>query len=322
MTSRARGLANFFSPAVAATVGDAAGGGTEAVADVNSLPTNPSQGDFAYVTGTNKLYLWNGSAWYNIAIANQAPTAISGSLASYVLANDGTPTVLTLVSTDPEGFPLTWSATTSGDSQVGTVTNTDNVFTITPSTDEADIGTLSVTFSVTDGNNTETSVSSFTLAFLSPYWDETILSIGTSSTNTLDNSTFIDRSTNARTITPSGTPVQTPFHPYLDNWSVHMPSGAQASVPGTNLAPGTSEFCIEGWVHPKSYGNIIQIISQWNQGTGQHGVFIGSNGYLYFYRGNYGSGEAYRRTSTTVPLNEWTHVAVTRDSSNVWRFFL
>ena len=142
-------------------------GGTDAYTNTTDLPTsNVDTGTMAYVSSTNKLYMWNGSAWFNIAIVNQAPTAITGNAGSYTLASDGTPTTITLVSTDPEGFPLTWSATTSGDTQVATVTNADNVFTVTPSTNQADEGTLSVTFSVTDGSNTETSVSSFTLTFI------------------------------------------------------------------------------------------------------------------------------------------------------------
>ena len=140
-------------------------GGVDDYADVNALPSSPSLGDLAFITGTNTLYVYNGSAWFNIAIANQAPTAISGNEATYALAADGTPTTVTLVSTDPEGLPLTWSSSVSGDTQVGTVTNTDNVFTITPSTNEADAGTLSITFTVTDGNNTENSTSTFTLSF-------------------------------------------------------------------------------------------------------------------------------------------------------------
>ena len=198
MTSNALALAQKVSTLVSDS-----GASTTAYANTTDLPTTEvTTGAMAYVSANNKLYMWNGSAWFNIAIVNQAPTAITGNQASYSLATDGTPTVVTLVSTDPEGLPLTWSSSTSGDTQVGTLSQADNVFTITPSTNEADIGILSVTFSVTDGNNTETSVSSFTLEFQSPYWDETVLSIGTSSTNGLANSTFIDRSTNAHTVTP------------------------------------------------------------------------------------------------------------------------
>ena len=165
MTSNALALAQKVSTLVSAS-----GASTTTYANSTDLPTaEVTTGAMAYVSANNKLYMWNGSAWFNIAIVNQAPTAITGNQATYVLATDGTPTIVTLVSTDPEGLPLTWSSSTSGDTQVGTLSQTDNVFTITPSTNEANIGTLSVTFSVTDGNNTETSVSSFTLEFLSPY---------------------------------------------------------------------------------------------------------------------------------------------------------
>ena len=142
------------------------GGGITEYASTLEMPTTGIEtGKLAYATSTNKLYMWNGNAWFNIAIVNQAPTGITGGLSFYNLATDGTPTVITLVSTDPEGFPLTWSSSVSGDTQIGTVTQVDNVFTITPSTDKANAGTLSVTFSVTDGTNTETATSVLSLSF-------------------------------------------------------------------------------------------------------------------------------------------------------------
>ena len=83
------------------------------------------------------------------------------------LATDGTATTITAVSTDPEGFPLTWSyaVTTGSLGSTATVSQADNVFTITPSAANADAGTFSVTFSVTDGTNITTQVADFTLAF-------------------------------------------------------------------------------------------------------------------------------------------------------------
>ena len=300
-------------------------GGVEGYADTNALPENPSLGDLALVTSTNTLYVYNGSAWFNIAIANQAPTAITGNQASYELAIDGTPTVVTLVSTDPEGFPLTWSSSVSGDTQVGTVVQADNVFTITPSSDEADIGTLSITFSVTDGNNTENSTSTFTLAFMSPLWDETVLSIGTSSTNSLNNSTFIDRSTNAHTVTPTGSPAQTAFHPYLDNWSVFL-DGANDTTTRLNhtlpssLNMGTGDFTIELWC--KSYVN-----------ADRDGLFTftnNSSAYKFMLRNGTSAEvwELYHTVGVAVtvtyansanPLNEWVHHALVRSNGTlVW----
>jgi hypothetical protein len=304
--------------------------GTSTYVNSSNLPTsNVEVGAMAYVSDTNKLYMWNGTAWFNIAIVNQAPTAITGNQASYVLAKDGTPTVVTLVSTDPEGLPLTWSSSTSGDTQVGTLSQTDNVFTITPSTNEANIGTLSVTFSVTDGNNTETSVSSFILVFLSPYWDETVLSIGTSSTNGLANSTFIDRSTNAHTVTPTGSPVQTAFHPYLDNWSVEFDDNNYLTLDGTvvnNMSSGTFEF----WVKVPDLSEKFICAKQIN-GVGTEGMVsitnyansagtrsLGTAGRIYFHPRN-GINPAVNNTAITP--NIWHHIAVSFSNSQV-QFFL
>ena len=307
--------------------------GTDSYTNTADLPTvGVDTGAMAYVSATNKLYMWNGSAWFNIAIVNQAPTAITGNQASYALAIDGTPTTVTLVSTDPEGFPLTWSATTSGDTQVGTVTNTDNVFTITPSTDEADIGTLSVTFSVTDGNNTETSVSSFTLAFLSPLWDETVLSIGTSTTNSLNNSTFIDRSTNAHTVTATGTPTQTVFHPYLDNWSVEFEGYRERIDYGndstTDFALGTNDFCTEikfylkpGMTTPY-YNRLLGIGSHYGNSTA-FGIILEDEDNSDKITVYWDDGSLARKliSTTSVEYGRWNHIAVVRSGSNHALFY-
>jgi hypothetical protein len=63
------------------------GSGTTAYANTTDLPTSEvTTGAMAYVSANNKLYMWNGSAWFNIAIVNQAPTAITGNQATYDLA--------------------------------------------------------------------------------------------------------------------------------------------------------------------------------------------------------------------------------------------
>ena len=131
--------------------------------------TGMSAGQTALVTALNKVFMYTGSAWYLIAtMTNASPTAITGVDGSYDLATDGTATTITAVSTDPEGFPLTWSyaVTTGSLGSTAAVSQADNVFTITPSTTEADAGTFSITFSVTDGaTGAVSAVSAFTLAF-------------------------------------------------------------------------------------------------------------------------------------------------------------
>ena len=122
---------------------------TAVYANIAALPTSGTAGDMAFVTATNRLYLWTGTGWYNIALINNNPT-ISGVNASYDLAIDGTATTVTITATDPEGIPITYSivSDTSGNTATvaqGTGANT-NVFTITPSTNTAHAGTFSLTF--------------------------------------------------------------------------------------------------------------------------------------------------------------------------------
>ncbi len=134
--------------------------------------TGMSAGNMAYVTANNNLYMYTGSGWFKVAtVQNNSPSAITGVAATTTLATDGTATVITAVSTDPEGFPLTWSysvttgSLTNGGGASATVSQADNVFTITPTTTEAYAGTFSITFSATDGTNAVTAASAFTLVF-------------------------------------------------------------------------------------------------------------------------------------------------------------
>jgi hypothetical protein len=125
--------------------------------------TGMSDGDMAFVLATNNLYIYKTNGWFKIAtVENLQPGSISGVDASYELATDGTPTVITATATDPEGFPLTWSyaVTTGSLGNTATVSQTDNVFTITPSTDLANSGVFGITFSATDGMNSAVNVTS------------------------------------------------------------------------------------------------------------------------------------------------------------------
>ena len=160
-------------PAGAAGAAGAAGtdGSATVVTDMAGLiaVTGMSAGQTVLVTTLNKVFMYTGSAWYLIAtMTNSSPTDITGVNSTYLLATDGTATTITAVSTDPEGFPLTWSyAVTSGSlGSTATVSQADNVFTITPSSTVADAGTFSITFSVTDGTTGAVqTVSAFSLGF-------------------------------------------------------------------------------------------------------------------------------------------------------------
>ena len=179
-----------------------ANAGFSIVQSTSDLPSSVSTGAQSFVRDTKMLYLYNGSNWYKIAAVNQSPSSITGVNASYTLATDGTATTITAVATDPEGFPLTWSSTVSAGSLNGTtVSQVDNVFTITPHASNAT--TFSITFNVTDGANSSVSaVSQFSLSFytqgssLFGRWD-----MGNSSSYSGTGTTWNDLSGNGRNLT-------------------------------------------------------------------------------------------------------------------------
>jgi len=142
--------------------------------------TSTSKGNTAFVKATNKLYVWNGVGWYLVAeVTNASPSSITGVNSTYDLATDGTATTITAVATDPEGFALTWSSSVTAGSLNGTtVSNVDNVFTVTPHASNAT--TFTLTFSVTDGVNSSVSaVSDFSLNFAPPASSVLFTTVGT-----------------------------------------------------------------------------------------------------------------------------------------------
>ena len=147
---------------------------TGSFATVDLLPsTGNDVGDQAFVQATNRLYIWSGSGWYNIALINTTPTWDSNGqpAATYELSADSpqTATTITLAASDPEGFPITYSHVTGGSmDSIATINQDSSVFTITPKTSvqAPDGGTGSITFRATDGVNILPQVSGFTLNFI------------------------------------------------------------------------------------------------------------------------------------------------------------
>lgn len=149
--------------------------GTQVYATPALLPTTGlSSGDQAFVTSNQRLYITNGSGWYNVALINATPTFTTGPNATYNLSNDLSPTIITLVAQDSDGQPITYSATDSGMTGIATLSQDSSVFTVTPLTDSAGgtIGTFTLTFQATDGIGIASALSTFTLAF-APDWTGT-----------------------------------------------------------------------------------------------------------------------------------------------------
>ena len=147
--------------------------GLEHFSTLDSLPiTNLEAGQQAYVSGTNRLYMSNGSGWYNVALINATPNLTIDPTGTIVLATDGTPTTITLTATDSDAPDSLISFSVESDGSfggLGSLSQDSSVFTITPLT-ESDASTTSatLTFKASDGVNFGSGTSALSLTFAPP----------------------------------------------------------------------------------------------------------------------------------------------------------
>jgi len=145
------------------------------------LPGSADSGSMALVTETNRLYIWNGTGWYNIALVNTSPTLSTTPDSNYTMDSVGASLTVTMVASDPEELPITYSYLSDSASNFVSITQDSGVFTISSLT-QAQLdsngvssgGTFSITFRATDGVNIAPAVSSFTLTLAVTYdWSTT-----------------------------------------------------------------------------------------------------------------------------------------------------
>ena len=289
--------------------------------------TGMSTGDQAYISSTNMLYLYTGTGWYLIAtVQNDAPSAITNVDSAYSLDSNGTPTVITAVSTDPEGFPLTWSyAITSGSlGSTATISQTDNVFTITPSTNSADDGTFTLTISATDGTNgAVNTVTSISLVFLVANSRYTTLLA--TATETSDNSNVTDSSTNNHVVTVRGDVRSGTSSPYRSGgYSTYFDgTGGDYLRSPTHADFGfsTDDFTIECWYYPVSrtqpYPRVWNFGPYWNDSISLAFLDRHADRPTVFSLSAFALGEGILTSTTTVEDNTWYHLTVERSGPTI-----
>lgn len=147
------------------------GVGMSLYSNVSSFPASANVGQQAFATDTSSVYIWNGTVWYLISTATTptgAPAITIGPNSSYRLSTDGTPTIITLTAVDPEGSNVIWSYAVTGGSlaNTATISQVNNVFTITPSTEANNAGVFVLTFTASDGSNISIARTTVRLSFV------------------------------------------------------------------------------------------------------------------------------------------------------------
>jgi len=106
-------------------------------------------------------------------------------------------------------------------------------------------------------------------------------------------------------------------------------SGDALTLAGNTIPYISGAFNLDLWYYPVTAADNKVLFGTWNNNQQGWALIVSPPGtpfngqYIFLYYGNYGSNEASKgTTSGAVPLNKWSHIAVSRDTSNNIRFFL
>ena len=147
-----------------------------------------------------------------------------------------------------------------------------------------------------------------------PYYKNVTLNLHGNGTNAAQNNTFLDSSTNNFTITRNGNTTQGTYSPYGANWSNYFDGTTDFLTAPANAAFGfgTGDFTAECWVYPVSWVGLYDgFISTLNSGTAV-GIHLSRDGVEV-------NGVA-TAWGTTLSLNTWTHLALTRSGTTLRLF--
>jgi hypothetical protein len=327
-----------------------AGSGTTTVANITELEAlSAAEGDMAFVTGTNGLFIKKTVGWYKIAdVVNNQLNSVTVTMAGgaekssgWQLPIDGvTNTTATGAATDPEGLSVTWSAapispaTLSGTNIVVSGTNVasltqgtganSHVFTIAPVATTGEFN-FSIRFSVTDGVNAALSTDKayildfVTLIVGSKYTTLLAQAVGS---NNGTNTPITDSSSTGRTVTTFGTPgtdriTQTAFTPYrrYSRKTLASTYSIEAIFP-TGVNFGTDSFTMEFW---------FKLDEAFTSGQVRTFVYNNTNKVALQYATSYGGsnfrfeGEINNLAFTTpaiatLDIGTWYHFCVTKSN--------
>ena len=138
-------------------------------ATADNLPTSGNiTGSQAFVSGTNRLYIWNGSGWYNIALINNTPT-ISGASQFLYTCKRWYSNYSNSYGNRPRRVTNYYSIASDTSGNIATVTQGTGKYECIYNYSfykYSSCRNISLTFRASDGINMATAVSSFTLQFL------------------------------------------------------------------------------------------------------------------------------------------------------------
>lgn len=289
-------------------------------------------GTQAFVKSNRRLYISNGSGWYNVQLINLSPRFDSDINSTFSIVDSATPLIITNPASDSDNPAaiITYGGTMSDSGQyLVALTQDSSVWTFTPlSADsvydnvtlgnltDSDGGDFTYTFTASDGINQASKEITITYSGLAPAVDifiskpETslLLHADTTYNTTLE---YYNASNSATGFTENGGIQQGTFTPYRDGgYSFYHVSDAYLTASLSNTI-GTGDYTVEAWIYQTIDTNNQMFFSSSGFSLGR-----GASGKVRHYHGNGGS--YLLDTSANWPgTNEWVHIAAVRSSGTV-----
>ena len=144
------------------------GGGAVSYDSDGALPTSGNNaGDLAFVKDTQAFYGWDSDQWIRLYGGVDEPLSWTTEALSEYSLTPGETTTVTTVASDPEGYDVTYSFSTSPSNQAqATITNNNNgTFSLAASNNTSNAGTFTLRTLADDGLHKIGKNSSVTLSF-------------------------------------------------------------------------------------------------------------------------------------------------------------
>jgi len=195
----------------------------------------------------------------------------------------------------------------------------------------ASVGTSSTTLTATTANTNRSTQITFNWSVTVSgdlYWRNTPLLLSGTSTA---NSSLSDYLILNNQLIPIGDTRTSNFNPYQAGYYSNQfaVSADYITTPVTTLNSGfgTADFTVEAWIYPTVAQSTTIVSSNYSYGTaaGNWAFYttVGSANTIYFNGGSASTAGANHASSatTTIPINQWTHIAYSK-ISNVGYFFI